>query len=45
MNESLRDFCQRIRDVVNACADGEIIEGAIANAKAMLGLDPDKDGE
>lgn len=30
MNESLRDFCQRIREVVNACAEGEIIEGAIA---------------
>lgn len=30
MNESLQQFCQRIRDVVNVCADGGVIEGAIA---------------
>lgn len=30
MNESLQQFCQRIRDVVNVCAEGGVIEGAIA---------------
>ena len=30
MNESLQQFRQRIRDVVNVCADGGVIEGAIA---------------
>ena len=30
MNESLREFCQRIKDVVIAAANGEPIEGAIA---------------
>lgn len=29
-NETFQQFCQRIREVVNACAEGEIIEGAIA---------------
>lgn len=28
--ETLQQFCQRIREVVNAGAEGEIIEGAIA---------------
>ena len=30
MNESFQQFCQRIRDVVNAGAEGEVIEGCVA---------------
>jgi len=30
MNETMREFCQRIRGIVNACAEGAVIEGAVA---------------
>jgi len=43
--ETLQQFCQRIREVVNAGAEGEIIEGAIAGdwleAKEGWGFRPD----